>query len=497
MKKLAIISAIILGLGTTSCDSYLDINQDPNSPAEKDVTSSMLLPAAEMNLADSYGNYLRIVGGYLSEHYAQYFGTSNYIDYSQFQMKATRPSSCYQQLNSRALKSLESIRQKSETAEDWGSYLAATTLRAFIYQALVDAFGELPYTEAMDASIPQPKYDEGNVIYAGILKELDDALAKVSPTDAVAQNFLFPGENATAWIQFAKALKLKILTRESGVVSEANSQIAALVSENDFPAGDVAFAGCWANEQYQANPFYSEELSPWKSQDNVIANLAIVGTMQTSAYTDPRLAAWFKPNDKGEYTGGISGTNFSTSTAYKAAYWCRPSDTYNTPVQLLSRAEVEFFIAEYYAKQNNAAQAQSHYNAAIEASFATAGVSGAEGYIAQRPYNQSNWKECIGISKWIALAGINGYEAWCEMRRLDYPAFSETNDKAFYDGEKDASYTPDAYKPGTLYTPYMVDGGVGPGKLLERWPYAESSSARNSNTPEFKGFLTPIFWAAN
>ena len=57
MKKLAIISAIILGLGTTSCDSYLDINQDPNSPAEKDVTSSMLLPAAEMNLADSYGNY--------------------------------------------------------------------------------------------------------------------------------------------------------------------------------------------------------------------------------------------------------------------------------------------------------------------------------------------------------------------------------------------------------------------------------------------------------
>ena len=292
MKKIAIISAIILGLGTTSCDSYLDINQDPNSPAEKDVTSSMLLPAAEMNLADSYGNYLRIVGGYLSEHYAQYFGTSNYIDYSQFQMKATRPSSCYQQLNSRALKSLESIRQKSETAEDWGSYLAATTLRAFIYQALVDAFGELPYTEAMDASIPQPKYDEGNVIYAGILKELDDALAKVSPTDAVAQNFLFPGKNATAWIQFAKALKLKILTRESGVVSEANSQIAALVSENDFPAGDVAFAGCWANEQYQANPFYSEELSPWKSQDNVIANLAIVGTMQTSAYTDPRRYLW-------------------------------------------------------------------------------------------------------------------------------------------------------------------------------------------------------------
>ena len=46
MKKLIFATAIILGLGFSACDSYLDINQDPNSPAEKDVNSSMLLPAA-------------------------------------------------------------------------------------------------------------------------------------------------------------------------------------------------------------------------------------------------------------------------------------------------------------------------------------------------------------------------------------------------------------------------------------------------------------------
>ena len=51
MKKLAIISAIVLGLGAASCDSYLDINQDPNSPAESNMTPSIMLPAAEMNLA--------------------------------------------------------------------------------------------------------------------------------------------------------------------------------------------------------------------------------------------------------------------------------------------------------------------------------------------------------------------------------------------------------------------------------------------------------------
>ena len=82
MKKLAIISTLVLGLATTSCDSYLDINQDPNSPAESNMTTDIMLPAAEMNLADSYGDFLRITGGYYAQHFTQTFGTSNYLDYS-------------------------------------------------------------------------------------------------------------------------------------------------------------------------------------------------------------------------------------------------------------------------------------------------------------------------------------------------------------------------------------------------------------------------------
>ena len=70
------------------------------------------------------------------------------------------------------------------------------------------------------------------------------------------------------------------------------------------------------------SPFYAEEFSSaWGStQENVIANIAIIGTMQSSSYTDPRLAAFFETNDQGEYTGGVSGTNFSTSKTYKAPF---------------------------------------------------------------------------------------------------------------------------------------------------------------------------------
>ena len=501
MKKFAFIFTIALGMLTTSCDSYLDINQDPNSPAEANMTTDIMFPAAEMNLASTYGDFYRITGGYFAQYYSHAFGTSNYVDYSQFKMSATRSSTDYTQLNQRSLKNLNTICQLAENDEEWGTFLAAKTLKAFIYQMMVDAYGEVPYSEAFDASNATPKYDQGADIYAGVLAELDEALSKASAGDKVATNFLLPGKNAGAWIQLANAVKLKMLTRESGV-ADVNSQIAALVSANNFPEGDVAWEGCWSNESGSLSPFYAEEFSTaWGStQINVVANIAIIGTMQQKnaegdvVFEDGRLAAFFEPNSSGVYTGGISGSNFSTSDSYKSGYWCRPVASYDMPVYLITRSEVEFFIAEYYAKAGNAAQAKAHYEAAIEASFATAGVAGAAESIAKFPYDQANYKKCIGVSKWIALAGVNTFEGWCEARRLDFPAFGSVQGTQMYNEQSDASYHPELYVPGTFYTPIKVEDKLGANKLLERWPYPESSSARNSNSPEFPGYATPVFW---
>ena len=503
MKKLAIISAIILGLGATSCDSYLDINQDPNSPTEGNMTSSIMLPAAEMGIAATYGNLLRIPAGYFAQHYSHMFGTSNYVDYSQFEMSPVRSGSAYSQINRVGLKNLQTIINLAEKSEEWGTYLAATTLRCFAIQALVDCYGSIPYSEALDISNPSPKYDDGATVYAGLLTELDNALAKASPLDPVATNFLYQGQNATPWIKFANALKLKIMSREVGAVADVESKIAALIAEDNFPTSDVAYTSCWSNETGQMNPYYSEEFSTsfGSTQINVTANMAIVSTMlQKNAdgdvvYQDPRLAAFFDVNSSGEYVGGVSGTNFSTSNNYKAAYWCRPAMKYNSPVYLIQVAEVEFFIAEYFARQNNAAQAQAHYNAAIEASCASAGVSGADQVIAKFPYNQANYKQSIGISKWIALSGTNNFESWCELRRLKYPAFGSATGTTLYNASEDNLAT-EKYVPGPLYTPIAVFDKVGANQIIQRWPYPSASTSSNANAPKFDDseYKVPPFW---
>lgn len=497
MKKIFLTTIAAAALTMTSCDSYMDINVDPTTPSADGLTTSLMLPTVEMNLAASYGNFMRITGGYYAQQYAQQFGTSNYVDFSRFSMSATRSSSlAYSQVYLRVISNAQGVIEKAKAANEPGTILAATTLKAFAYATLVDNYGETPYTEALKSDIMQPKFDDGRTVYDGIIAELDEAIKGTSAGNTVATNFLFPNANATNWIRFAKALKLKLLSRISNVDNSVLPQIKALIDENDFPTADVAWAGCWSSTAGSESPFYAEEFATnWGStQTNVVANLALVGTMQQGDYVDPRLGAFFEVNDEGVYAGSISGNNL-TGSSYSDKSFSRPVASYDMPVYLITVSEIDFFKSEYYARSNDATNAAKAYADAIAASFATAGVTGADACVEKFPYDQANWKKCIGVAKWIALSGTNNHEAWCELRRLRYPEFNTSATAATYysNGTIDAS----SYKPGTLYTPLQVDNLIGTNKLLERWPYAEAATSANTNAPKQDNTLytTPVFWA--
>jgi hypothetical protein len=335
-------------------------------------------------------------------------------------------------------------------------------------------------------------------VYDGILAELNAALEKVAPSDLVCTNFLFGTNTAEEWVKFAKALKLKILMRESSV-KNVQSELAALIAEDDFPDADVAWDDCWVDETGKASPFYQEEYATYfgSNQVNVVANIAYMKTLTESS--DARREVFFAPNSSSNYTGGVSGSNFSTSSAYQAAYFCRPRFAYNQPVYLIMVAETEFFLAEYHARYGTSADAEAHYKAAIEASFESAGATGAADiYTTAYPWSNADYKRLIGVQKWVALGGANNFEAWCELRRLKYPAFGSVLGEDIYDvsNTSESAYQPDLYVAGTLYTPIEYNTDLGKDKVLQRLRYAESSTSRNSSSPANKGDATPVFWAA-
>ncbi len=529
MKKISAILAVAMSLSILSCDNWLDINYDPNSVTE--VENGSILPAVELNLMSITGFYGHMLGSYYAEQYAIKPGGPQYLGLSHWDTKdgtlgSTWSNSLYQNGYQKVANNAKNIRNSASEAGQWGDYLAATVLLDYNFQILADAFGETPYSEALDVSKTSPKYDDAKDIYAGLIADLEDALSKVSSSDKVCDNMLFASSsNVDNWIKFANALKLKLLMRESGVV-DVKDKLDALVADDNFPTEDIMFApSFWTNQAGKDNPVYSEIIRQRGDVNTgrtieICAHMAVTATMQEVG--DARLAAKFIPSESyGSFEGGFIDEQQSKEIGAGKVdenTYAELNIKYNTPVYFITVAETNFFLAEYYATAglgNDAAKAKQYYEAAIDASFATHGVAGADNiYGAGKKYawDASKALELIGIQKWIALAGINGFESWCELRRLGYPAFNaKTGSEIYEKWDEIATANVTAAKPnptplaqelidagyyttGTIFTPKNVVG-LPDNTLLGRLPYVTSSRTTNTNAPAQKNPAEKVFWA--
>lgn len=107
------------------------------------------------------------------------------------------------------------------------------------------------------------------------------------------------------------------------------------------------------------------------------------------------------------------------------------------------------------------------------------------------PYDNADYARCIGVQKWIALSGVNTFEGYCELRRLGYPTFGNVTGSQIYN-ELNDTYNPH-FVAGELYTPILVNPDLGDNKVLQRWPYPESSANRNGKTPLSRA--TPLLFS--
>ena len=138
-------------------------------------------------------------------------------------------------------------------------------MKAFIFQQIVDLYGNAPYTEALKGSaVLFPKFDDQKTIYEGLIKDLDSAITyiKANPFTGAgaAADVVFKG-NSTRWIQFANSLKLRILIRQSRIagrsayiIAEINK--AAAATEGFLPTGvDVGINPGWLATAGKTNPY--------------------------------------------------------------------------------------------------------------------------------------------------------------------------------------------------------------------------------------------------
>jgi hypothetical protein len=298
-------------------------------------------------------------------------------------------------------------------------------MEVYTFSILVNTFGNVPYTEALDPNNLFPKYDDAKTIYDDLLVRIDADIAALNPSAAGFSSTadLIYGGAVPKWVKFANSLKIRMAM----TIADVDAQKAKTAFEQ---ADSKAFTSSADNAifQYQkttpnTNPIWVD-LVQSNRQDFIAANTLVD---KLKALGDPRLPLYFKPNDAGVYVGGIPGSNNTFSEFAKVADKITAPDF---PATLLDYVEIEFFRAE--AKErgfNVSGTAEQHYNNAIRASIISWGGTDADAtaYLAKPTVAYTTaagtYKQKIGTQEWIALYN-RGYELWTEYRRLDPPVLT-------------------------------------------------------------------------
>lgn len=295
------ITAIMILTMMSGCKKYLDINSDPDTPQNPDASS--VFPA----MLSAIPRGLQYDARYASK-YVQNFGANTAANVNNMDRQGYNAGSdvngdiwrqCYFGLGA----NLDYIIKTGSEKGQWDYVGAAQVLKAMMFQYATDYHGEIIFTEAFQENKAFFKYDDQEVIYAGIDSILRAGIANLSRTDNSTTSFrLSKGDfvysgNTSRWIKFAWGLLARNFHRMTNKSSYlADSVIAccnrSLVDVNDD--FDIPFD---AVKNDDANFFgtFRDNLTLFRQSDFIVRLLdgtilsGVPATRLTAANRDPRM----------------------------------------------------------------------------------------------------------------------------------------------------------------------------------------------------------------
>ena len=499
MKKYLIAITCLSAMMFASCD--LDINDDPNSPASGTITPDLLFPAVQNAIMATSCDIMFNYAGFYAQYFDQMPTANQFNDIANYSITETSDvyREAYRQLYARALEDIEQIKAKTTNTAD---IFAATAMRAFAFQLMVDNTSDTPYTEALKgSSVPQPKWDDGKTVYLGVLAELDSAQTAYdkNPELMTLKDMMFD-QNMSQWLGYANALRLRMYFRmfDAGL-NEYKDKIVALINKNEFFKGD-AVIDIFNDQADNRSPFFASYYALGTS--NHCASYPIISYM--SLTNDPRIEYCFSPAKiSDEYIGQIPGAK-ELSKGWNRGQWDNTNVSavnyklfdnsgVSRPAYMFTQANLQFLIAEAYLRffNDGMAKAKSAYEAAVKSDFEAKGMGAAyDRFIAGNSVSfdkASDKLELIYMQKWAALCYMDNMEAWSEIRRTDVPATTKVAPKLIFDEGASSGYI-----AGNMIAP--AENGLEAGGLMKRMLYPLQARNLNKNTPAPKKGSDPVWW---
>ncbi len=427
----------------SSCvNSLTDYNVDPKSATA--VPGTTLVSSAELGLARAMVS--NNVNNNIFELIVQYWAETTYYDESIYNLDSRQiPRNFWRSLylgrgstdptvapgvlrNLSEAKNLITADATLDAGVKANQLACIEVLSVYAWSVMVDTYGNVPYTQALDFANPQPAYDDAATIYTDLFARLNAAITAMKTTSAgLGDADLIYGGSMTSWVKLANSLKLRLaITTADADAARAKTQAEA-AAPNVFKANSDQATFAFLAAPPNTNPLW-ENLVQSGRKDFIGTDLFI---NQLKALSDPRLPSYFQVAAAGAapgtYVGGIYGTNNNASSFSQPGL---PLNDPTLPAIFESYSEVEFLLAEAAARGFSVGgTATSHYNAAVTASIQQWGGSAADAttYLAQPSVAYATatgtYKQKIGVQKWISEY-IQPVQAWTDWRRLDYPVLT-------------------------------------------------------------------------
>ncbi|MDB4582825.1 SusD/RagB family nutrient-binding outer membrane lipoprotein [Draconibacterium sp.] len=251
-RFLRILTLIVLVI-FSSCDSFdLDLTNDPNflTPEQADVDfflSSIqedfvrqIEGDADYDINDNWSSGGATLGDGLS-----LFGAELTRVYCLSNTASAQYNSAYQGSDSddewtnayvgifADIKAMMPLAEENGLVRHIG---IAQFVEAYVLTAMVDFYGDIPYTEAVLGSDNlNPKLDDGASIYEAALSLLDDAIANFQADAAVLPAIdLYYNNDYEKWIKAANTLKMRLYLQRRLVDQNAISSINSIISSGNY-----------------------------------------------------------------------------------------------------------------------------------------------------------------------------------------------------------------------------------------------------------------------
>ncbi len=431
MKKLLylIIGIILLG----SCSDFDELNTDPKSPTS--IPAEPLFTDATRNLFDRMQSIN--VNSNVFRLYAQYWAQCTYPDESQYNMTTISiPDGIFRTLYRDVLKDYDESKKlllSQDVTNAQANIVRQNKLsiigimEVYTYHVLVDVFGDVPYSEALNPDNVLPKYDNDTDIYLSLIDKLNNEInmLNVSSSAFSASEDPVYGGDVKEWKKFANSLKLRLALRIADIDNAKAKQLAeSAVASGVFTSNADNCSMTYYATTPNTNPIWVDLIQSGR-KDFVPAN-TLVDYMNSKQ--DPRRHLWFSLASSGNYTGGIYG-NANAYSAY-SHFHDGDASTVTFPLEMpdlkgaiLNFAEVEFNLAEAVERGYSVGgTAKGHYEAGIKASILEWGGTEADynAYLPGVDYSLStDWKQKIGVQHWLSQFN-QGFDGWSIWRRLDF-----------------------------------------------------------------------------